>query len=106
MEPLRMPLALPLWELASMEASRGEMHTLLGEPHYVETDPTRTAGGEEDAWAYALPSGRRALVILGVPYRLVRLIADPPELEPVLAALGLTPDDPRLRRYDEPFPLD
>jgi hypothetical protein len=64
-----MPLALPLWELASIEASRGEMHALLGEPHFIETDSTRTAGGEEDVWAYALPSGQRALVILGVPYR-------------------------------------
>jgi hypothetical protein len=101
-----MPLSLPLWELALLEASRPQMHALLGEPHLVETDSTRTAGGEEDAWAYLLPSGQRVLIILGVPYRHVRLIADPPELGPVLTTLGITLDDPRLRRHAEPYPLD
>jgi hypothetical protein len=106
MTPLRMPLSLPLWELASLEASRPQMRALLGEPHFVETDSTRTAGGEEDGWAYILPSGQRVLIILGVPYCHVRLIADPPELGPVLAALEITLDDPRLHCNGVPYPLD
>lgn len=106
MTPLGMPLSLPLWELASLESSRPQMHALLGEPHFVETDSTRTAGGEEDAWAYLLPSGQRVLIILQVPYRRVRLIADPPELGPMLMALGVKLDDPRLRCHGEPYPLD
>lgn len=106
MTPLRMPLSLPLWELASLESSRPHMHALLGEPHFVETDSTRTVGGEEDAWAYLLSSGQRVLIILEVPYHRVRLIADPPELGPMLMALGVTLDDPRLRCYAEPYPLD
>jgi hypothetical protein len=101
-----MPLPLPLWGLAWLELSRAEMHALLGEPHFVETDPTRTSGGEEEAWAYVLPSGQRVLIILAVPYHRVQLIADPPELSPVLTALKLGLDDPRLHRYAEPYPLD
>lgn len=77
----------------------------LGCPHYVETDDLKTAGGHEDCWAYTLPSRHRALIIFAVPYQVVLLIADPPELEPVLAALSMAPDDPRLRRYPEPVLL-
>jgi hypothetical protein len=81
------------------------MHALLGKPHFVETDSTRTLGGEEDAWAYLLPSGQRVLVILAVPYGKVRIIADPPKVGPALALLGITLNDPRLDCYAEPFPL-
>ena len=70
------------------------------------TDSARTAGGEEDNWAYVLPSGQRVLIVLGVPYGHVRLISDPPELGPVLTALGITSDDPRLHRYPEPYPTE
>jgi len=105
MKRLQMPLSLPLWELAFLRATRPQMHALLGEPHFVETDSTRTAGGEEDAWAYLLPSGQRVLVILAVPYGRVRIIADPPEAGPVILSLGLTLDDPQLSCYAEPFPL-
>ncbi len=101
-----MPLELPLWELASFDASREQMRNLLGLPHFTETDSTRTAGGEEDGWAYILPSGQRVLIILAVPHRKVRLIADPPKLDALLAMLGLEPDDPRLNRYAQPFLLD
>lgn len=106
MTPLQLPLSLPLWELASLKADRPQMRDLLGEPHFVETDGRRTSGGDEDCWAYALPSGQRMLVILQVPYRSVQLIADPPDLGPVLEALGISPENPGLNRYPTPFPLD
>jgi hypothetical protein len=105
MTPLQMPLALPLWELASLRANRLQMRELLGESHFVEKDSARTAGGEEDAWAYLLPSGQRMLVIFQVPYRMARLIADPPDLGPVLHALGVSPQAPGLSRLLTPFPL-
>ncbi len=78
---------------------------MLGEPHFVETDPTRTCGGEEDAWAYALPSGQRMLVILDVTVGWAELFVDPPEVAPILQALNLSPDDPRLARHAEPWLL-
>lgn len=106
MTPLPMPLSPPLWGLASLAVTRPQLHAMLGSPHFVETDSLRTAGGDEDAWAYILDAGQRVLIVLEVPYHTARLIADPPEIGPVLRALGIAPDDPRLSHYPEPFRLD
>ncbi len=102
---LPMPVELPLWALANLKAPRAEMRALLGDPHYVETDPRRTCGGEEDCWAYVLPTGQRVLVILDVTVGGAGQLADPPDLAPVLFALGISPDDPRLVPHAEPFAM-
>jgi len=86
-------------ELASLSITREELRGLLGEPHFTETDSTRTFGGEEDAWAFTLDSGQRVLVVLRAPYRLAVIHADPPQLEPALHALHIRADDARLQRY-------
>ena len=101
--PLSMPVALPIWGLAEFRITRPELRELLGEPHYIETDSFRTFGGEEDSWAFALPSGQRVVVVLRVPYHGAVLYGDPPELSPILSALGLSSDDSRLYPYTEPF---
>src|SRR5262245_64974526 len=107
--PLRMPLALPLWGLAGLKTTRGELRLLLGPPHFVETDPRRTCGGEADGWAYALPTGQRVLVLFDASFPgaevWAEICGDPPELDPILGALGIPPDDQRLVRYQEPLPL-
>ena len=51
----------------------------------------RTAGGEEDCWAYVLPSGQRVLIYLRGPYHQVRLISDPPKLGPYSRRWGSRP---------------
>jgi hypothetical protein len=78
---------------------------LLGEPHFIETDSTRTYGGDEDSWAFVLPSGQRCVVLLRVPYDHAIIYADPPALEPVLSALGIPAGEPRLQRAPEPEPV-
>jgi len=66
MQSLSMPVDLPIWALVSYKATRAELRALLGPPHYIETDPRRTCGGEQDAWAYKLSSGQRVFVLLDV----------------------------------------
>src|SRR5690349_18893720 len=105
MARLAMPVALPIWGLASLKATRSQLRALLGEPHFVETDPRRTCGGEEDGWAYALPSGQRVLVILDVTTGWAELCGNPPEIGPILHALRLSPDDPGLVRHAEPVAM-
>ena len=105
MTVLPMPVALPLWGLASFKVTRPERRSMLGEPHYVETDHQRTCGGEEDAWAYTLPSGQRVIIILDVTPGRAELCGDPPELAPILEALYVSPGDPRLARHAEPFAM-
>jgi hypothetical protein len=100
-----LPLALPLWGLASVKVCRSEMRELLGEPHYVETDPRRTPGGEQDAWGYRLPTGQRLLVLLDVASGWAELIADPPDLEPVLEAIKPKLEGLRIDRHTEPVAL-
>lgn len=41
---------------------------ILGEPHYVETDNFRTAGGEEDHWIFQYDDGMYVFFNLRVPY--------------------------------------
>jgi hypothetical protein len=105
MTVLPMPVDLPIWGLASLKVTRSELRDLLGNPHFVETDPRLTCGGERDAWAYALPNGLRVLVILDVTVSCAELFGDPPELAPVLFALGIPPDDSRLVAHAEPWEL-
>ncbi len=102
---LPIPVEPPMWAVVSLKTSRHEMRALLGDPHFIETDPRRTCGGEEDFWAYTLPSGHRVVVVVDAPTGGAYLGSDPPDWEPVVRFLGLEPDDPRLTRPAEPFKL-
>jgi hypothetical protein len=103
--PLPMPLEPPVWLVANWKISRYEMRVLLGEPHYIETDPSRTCGGEQDAWAYTLPSGHRVIVVVDAGPGGAYIGSDPPELAPALRFLQLDSEDVRLSRPTEPFRL-
>jgi hypothetical protein len=85
--------------------SRAELRAFLGEPHFVETDPHRTCGGEEDAWAYVFPSGQRVVIVVDAASGGAYFGSDPPDLEPILQFLQIEPDDPRLTRQQQPFRL-
>jgi hypothetical protein len=100
MTKIPMPVDLPIWGLASLKVTRRELRDLLGEPHFVETDPRRTCGGEQNGWAYALPTGHRVVVLLDVTAGCAELFSDPPELDPILLALGIPEDDPRLDPHE------
>src|SRR5262245_60288677 len=101
---LPLPIAGPLWALARLEITRTELRAMLGEPHYIETDNRRTCGGEEDCWGYALTSGQRVLIVLD-PITGAVLYGDPPNLGPILEALHIPADDPRLRHGPQPIPV-
>ncbi len=98
--PLHMPVELPIWALVGLNITRPELHALLGEPHFVETDPTRTCGGLEEVWAYQLNSGQRFLIVFDVTKGWAELLGDPPSPGPLIQTLGLSPDDQRLRYHD------
>ncbi len=112
LEPIRLPVALPLWVVADLEAYRAELHGRLGAPHRV--DPEGSGLGIEHVWAFALkPTGQRVLVELYLPHGgtgvewivgQALLYADPPDLEPVLEALGIERTDSRLRTFP-PVPV-
>jgi hypothetical protein len=104
MKPLPMPVDLPIWALVRLKVTRPELRSMLGEPHHVETDPRRTCGGEQDGWAFELPSGQRFLVLLDVIIGWAELYGDPPHPGPILQALGIAPDDVRLKQH-EPFEM-
>ena len=105
MTKLPPPVTTPLWRLASLKITRPQLRVILGIPHYVETDPRRTCGGEEDGWGYSLPNGQRLVVVLDVTSEWAELYSDPPELSPILLALGISADDSRLVTHAEPWEL-
>jgi hypothetical protein len=100
MKPLSMPVDLPIWALVSLKITRQELRSMLGEPHYVETDPRRTCGGEQDGWAYQLSTGQRLLILLDVPMGWAELYGDPPHAAPILESLGIAPDDKCLKHHE------
>ena len=104
MEPLSLPVDLPIWGLVSFKITRADLHKMLGDPHYVETDPRRTCGGEQHAWAYRLSSGQRVLVVLDPVIGCAEFYGDPPLAEPILQSLAIAPDDKRLKHH-EPFEM-
>ncbi len=103
--PIKMPLSLPLWQLARFPISRVELRSRLGEPHFVETDSSRTCGGDEDGWAFVLPSGQRILVLLHVNYHLAYIISDPPILDTALLALSSAIGNLPVEKFDQAYPI-
>jgi hypothetical protein len=100
---LSMPLSPPMWGVVSLKISRSEMRALLGAPHFVETDPRCTCGGEEDAWAFVLPSAHRIIIIADSGGAYVG--SDPPDAEPALEFLKIARTDSRVMIHEEPFTL-
>lgn len=90
---LPFPVHLTPWAVARFRASRERMRAALGKPHFVEDDPTRTAGGDEDNWAWQLADGQRVLIVLAVPYHDATLYCDPPVAGRAVSALGLSTGD-------------
>lgn len=104
--PLPFPVEKPFWAMGKIKISREELREILGQPHFIETDDFRTFGGEEDWWAFTLESGTRMLVVLRVPYEDAILYSDPALVLPLLGAIGIAPEDPRVQLYDRPYSID
>ena len=59
-----------LWEVGCVRGiERRTLHEKLGQPHLVETDSTRTFGGEEDWWTFKTVEDTVVAVCLRVPYQ-------------------------------------
>ncbi len=100
---LPFPVHLKPYMVAGIKATREELRAAFGDPQYVETDSTRTFGGDEDSWAWELPSEQRLLLVLQVPYGNAALHCDPPDPHPVVAALGIDADKQRLQILATPI---
>lgn len=86
---LAFPVHLKPYIVGGFLTTRDELRSALGQPHFVETDSTRTFGGDEDMWVWELPSGQRFLLVLQVPYGNAILHCDPLDPGPVVQALGV-----------------
>src|SRR5262245_20532157 len=104
MQPLAFPVKLPMWQLASFKIDRPALRTRIGPPHIVETDGSRTHGGEEDCWAFVTPSGQRVVLTLRVPYQEAVIFADPPDVRAALEAFAGAIADSSVSILDRPYP--
>src|SRR5262245_51854946 len=100
--PLTFPVRLKPFMVAGIRATREELREDLGEPHFVETDSTRTFGGDEDNWAWELASGQRLLLVLQVRYQIAIVYCDPPDPKPVIAAIGIDAEKQGLEIFATP----
>ena len=99
-----MSVVSPLWEVGCAHGVlREDLRSHLGQPAYIETDSTRTFGGEEDWWFYATSAGANVLVCLRVPYMdAVLFVTDLSRtvVAQAMSALGPWP----VEMYPEPYP--
>jgi hypothetical protein len=95
------------WMVAGFKMTNAEIRKMLGDPHYTETDGTRTHGGNEDHWAFTLASGQHVGIESRIPYGTVILYSDKPDLKEILCAIELPPDlvsdSSRFEIYNPPF---
>jgi hypothetical protein len=63
-EPEKLPTKMEPWLVGAFAGTREELREAFGPPHYIETDGTRTCGGEEDNWAWRLPTGQVVVINL------------------------------------------
>ena len=103
--PLEFPVRLTPYAVAQFHATRVQMRGALGDPHFIETDPHGTAGGDEDSWAWELPAGQRILLVLAVPYADVTVFADPAEAGSAVQSLGIDAVEQQLELFDPPILL-
>jgi len=74
-----------LWLIGSTQISHAEAVKILSSPHWHESDPRKTAGGEEDHWGFHFDCGMSIGVILRRPYgdstiaHEAAIYADPPD---------------------------
>jgi hypothetical protein len=67
---------------------------VLGPPHHVETDESRTSGGEEDTWRFELPTGEFFFVELQVPYRSASIVSNrATATDPIAVACATLPGE-------------
>jgi len=99
---LSFPVQLKPYIVGGFLTDRDELRASFGQPHFIETDSTRTFGGDEDMWAWELPSGLRFLLVLQVPYGKAVLHCDPPDAIPVVAALGIDIEKQHLEILAQP----
>jgi len=83
MEILKLPLTFHAYQIASLYASDTQLRKVLKEPHYIETDSTRTFGGNESLWAYEISSEKFALVCR-IPYDETVIYTEMPDTKYVL----------------------
>ena len=84
---LETPSPFEPWLVACLTITHDDAVAVLSDPHYIETDPRRTAGGAEDHWAFSFPCGTKVGIVLGVPYDEARIFADPPNTQVVVQYL-------------------
>ena len=85
------PDAPLLWVLGwARGVEREKLRAHLGQPLHIETDSTRTFGGDEDWWVYGNEVGEKFAICLRVPYgdavlySSVQSVAQGPELARLL----------------------
>ena len=98
---LRQPTSFDHWLIASFDTSYEHLVEVLSDPHFIQNDPTKTAGGSEYHWAFEFEGGIKVGILFREPYGETNVFADPPNtvtavrnLEKLLTGKNVTIADP------------
>ena len=70
----------PCWNLGTIEIEQPCARSILGEPHYIETNTFATAGGTEDHWTFQPERQPIIFFRLRVPYSKMDVHVASPEI--------------------------
>jgi hypothetical protein len=104
MERLELPINWHAFEISCFKLSDGQLRSVLGEPHYIETDSTRTFGGNESLWAYEL-EGVPFAVVCRIPYSDTVIYAREAKPSGVIKKVCSLFPEAAVEIYDEPFQI-
>ncbi len=88
-----------------VEIDRSSARKTLGDPHYIETDGTRTAGGEEDHWIFQYEDWVYVFFNLRVPYEHLCLYFSVQETFDLQSKLPRKLLDFKVEEYEQSYAL-
>ena len=104
MKKLQLPIEFHAYQIALLYADEQQIKNVLGDPHYVETDSTRTCGGHEALWAYEV-NGEPFAINCRIPYEESVIYTRNPKPIDVFEAIKQLFPAVKLEIYDEPHKI-
>ena len=89
-------------EVARLNVGEKDILDVLGEPHYIETDSTRTAGGKEWFWVFQ-KEGVKFAYLYRHPYQEMDILVENLKNNDVLALTKSLFNNCELEVYEEAY---
>jgi len=100
MKRIEFPIVIQANIVGTFTATLEELVRKLGQPGLEEADGLRTFGGTEYCWAFELPNGQKFIIVFNLNANKAMIIADPPDPQPIVNALGLSATENEIQMFE------